>query len=241
MIKPGAVFTLLLFVATSVLAQEQKPDYYAYAPEKLFSEVEFYAGPGIGLLRGNTSVDNSDLNRRKVKISYAYGMGLNHNINDRFTLNNKLFFERKGGVSEITGTYFDETTQTYKTGRSEQDYSFHYYTLGISPTYTFGKKKRFRIGCGPYLSYLKKQTLKQTTFFRGSGAIIDETEYYRKFDFGVSISVSHRVPLSSATILSLELLNTMGLINTGLNMHEGQVMKTNNTSLLIGLILVRSK
>jgi hypothetical protein len=234
MIMHGSILSLLLFLSINLFAQEKQSDYSTYASKKLFSEIEIYVGPGIGFLRGNASVDNSEFNKRKVKITYAYGIGLNHNINDRLSLNNKLFFERKGGVSELTGTYFDESTKTYKKGISEHDYSFNYYTLDISAAYKLGKRKKLSIGCGPYLSYLKKHTHKQITFFRGSGAFFDETEHYRKFDFGVSMLIGYHIPVSPKVQLNVRLINALGLVHTGLNFYEGQVMKTNNTALLIG-------
>lgn len=228
------IFPSLTFISSK--AQEQKPDYNAYAPKKFFSEIEFYAGPGIGYLRGSAAVSNNS-NKRKIKIGHSYGIGLVHKIGKKLHLNNKLLFERKGGVSEVTGTYFDQTTQTYNRGKSLHDYTFNYYTLSVAITRAFDEKNRFRVGAGPYVSYLGKQTLQLTNLFNGSiGNINDQTEYYAKFDFGISTLICYQLPFSSKFQLNFQLLSTLGFANVILNPYENMVMNTTSTSFLIGFI-----
>ena len=233
--KLFAAIIIFECLAMKVLAQEQPSGDNVYKRKNFFSDVEVYAGAGIAFLRGSAARSDKT-HERKLKMSYCYGIALNHKLGNKLKLNSKLFFEKKGGISEITGTYFDQVTQTFKEAKAEIDDSYYYYTFSPSILYAIGKGKT-NAGLGFYVAYLTKQTEKQTTFIPGAGrpSINNMTKYYEHFDWGLAISVSHSVNVHPKFNLNFQLLNTLGFVNVIRNPFEGKVIQTTNTSLLIGI------
>lgn len=201
-----------------------------------FSKTELLAGPAISFLRGNVGVETTTLVTRKLKIGYTFGLGLVHTVDDRYDISAQFLFERKGGVSESITIYFDEATQSLKQGKVNTDYSYDYYTLPIFADCKFGQKRRLNIGFGPFASYLQKQILTEKFLYSGAIQTRVETDLNTKFDFGIASKIGYVVPLKSNVDIRFQLLNTRGLINTRLNTYPGQIMNSNNTSLLIGII-----
>jgi hypothetical protein len=223
---------LLLLWSLLGFAQEQKPDYDSYLPKKFFSEVELFAGPAISTIRGwdENRVDTN------IKIGYSYGAAVSHYLGKRLKLSGKLFFERKGTLTEGTGTYFDIPSQTFMQGQVNENYEFNYFTFSLLPFYVWD---RLQIGFGPYVSYLNKMTLTRTYSFNVNKNYTDWTELYDEFDFGIAVALGYRIPIKSNIDLSFQLLHSYGLEDIAKNSSDGQSTKTNNTSVLFGFIFKR--
>lgn len=119
------------------------------------------------------------------------------------------------------------------------NYDYKYFTIPIQLCYLFGKQDQYSCGIGPYLSYLNKQTLKRTPFFNSPPELTEETDQNTKLDFGITASMAFKIPINSKISISCQVLNTLGILNIRPELYEGQTMKTNNTSFLIGLITKR--
>ncbi len=204
-----------------------------------FSKIELMAGPSISFLRGNAGVETTTLVKRKIKTGYTYGLGLVHKVDERYNIEVQFLFERKGGTSESITMYFDSSTQSLKQGKTTSEYSYDYFTLPIFVDYNFGRKRRFNIGLGLFTSYLQKQIVTEKFPFFGTIQTKDETDLNKKIDFGLAYKMGYLLPLRSNLDLSFQLLNTRGIFNTRLNIYPGQVMNSNNTALLVGIILKR--
>jgi hypothetical protein len=228
-----------LFLALPLLwslqgfAQEQKPNYDSYLPKKFFSEVELFAGPAISTIRG-WDENHVDTN---IKIGYSYGAAVSHYLGKRLKLSGKLFFERKGTVAEFTVYYFDDPSQTYIQARGTEAFEFNYFTFSLLPCYIIGK--RLQIAFGPYVSYLDKANITQYFSYNSYKSHSDVTELYEQFDGGISATMGYRIPIKSNVDLSFQMLHTFGLVEIAKNNFEGQSTKTNNTSVLFGIIFNR--
>ncbi len=206
------------------------------------TEIQILAGPSISFLRGNLEVDNNFENERKPKYGYSIGIGFNRRLIKDFSLSYGLIFEKKGGVSHSVTTYFDQVYQSLKQGTIEYVYNYEYFTIPVQIFHRIGKTNKFSFGIGPYLSYLKRQIrVRRSLFLPGNISYDDETDANTMFDFGIRASISFRVPINSTNFLLIQMSNTLGLLNIRPNLYAGQFMKTNNTSLLIGLIAKRKK
>jgi hypothetical protein len=209
--------------------------------DKRKTEFQIFAGPSVSFLRGNLEVDNTEQNERDPKYGYSLGFAFSTELKGRVSITYGLMFEKKGSISNATVTYFDELDQTFKQGLVEYDYEYDYFTFPIQLFYQIGSTEKLYAGFGPYLSYLKKQTKARNPSFSPARELTDETELNTKFNFGIITTVFFKIPLSTRNSLSLHLTNTLGLINIRPNLYTGQVMKTNCTSLLIGLTNGREK
>lgn len=231
-------FAFLLLTSNTLFGQSAE---YLKLPEpkRLIDGVEIFGGPSLSFLRGNLEVDNNNQNERKIKIGYSLGVGLSNKLGKSFEIMLGLVFEKKGGQSHSTTTYFDEQDQTFKQGTIEFNYDYKYLTIPIQVYYLFGKQDQFSCGIDPYISHLNKQTLKRTPLFNGSVGLTDETHRNTKFDFGITASLTFKIPINSKISIRCQILNTLGLLNIRPDLYEGQTMKTNNTSFLIGFITKR--
>lgn len=235
------VFACLPFVAAFLSVQcllaQNTPDPSTLTRKRFFSKIELVGGPSLSFLRGNTSVDNTFENSRKFRNGFSVGVGFSHTLKGRLELNLKFLFEEKGGISETIGTYYDSVSQSLKQGKVESNYRYDYYSLPILIDYKFGSRRQFRIGFGPFVSYLQKQVVTQKFPFFGSINTMDRTNLATKLDLGLAFKIGYNIPLNANLSLSFQILNTLGLKNTSLTSKPGQVTNSNNTSIMVGIIL----
>lgn len=234
-------FLLLFLAATISLAQPNLPseaELSKYYPKKLISNVEIMAGPAISFLRGAPYVDNNEITTRSLKRGYTFGISIVNPLKGNFDLAVALMFEKKGSISKFNSTYFDPVSQSMKFGTVENDYEYNCISIPLILGYSIGKRKKLNFGVGLFTSYLTKQTM---TIFRnpqGPGGTEDQTDLNTKFDFGAVLKLGYEIPISDKTRFNIQFLNTWGLINTRADPNYG-VIKTNNTSLLFGVIFKR--
>ena len=231
------ITTVILFFSVFIVFQSALGQIVGAIKE---TEIQILAGPSISFLRGNLEVDNNFQNERKPKYGYSIGIGFNRRLIKDFSISYGLIFEKKGGVSHSVTTYFDQVDQSLKQGTIEYEYNYEYFTIPVQIFHRIGKTNKFSFGIGPYLSYLKRQIrVRRSLFPPGNISYDDETDVNTMFDFGIMASISFKVPINSKNFLSIQIANTLGLLNIRPNLYQGQVMKTNNISLLVGLITKR--
>lgn len=228
---------LLAFSCVSISKAQQAPDVSGTTRKQLLSRVEIIGGPNFSFLRGNTSVDNTFENTRKIRNGISIGVGFYHRLNRSLDLNVKILYEQKGGISETVGAYYDTTSQSLKQGTVQSNYRYDYYSMPILLDYRFGKRQQFSVGVGPFASYLQKQIVTQKFLFSGSIDTFDRIAYNTKFDLGLALKIGFNISLTEKRDMSLQLLNTLGLNNTSLVSNPGQKTNSNTTSLMIGIIL----
>lgn len=216
----------------------ERPDFNAYQPKKYFSEIEIMLGPSLSFLRGSPYVENNSVITRSLKHGYAYGIAFNHSLKTNFCFYAAFMFEKKGSISSANGSYFDQVSQTMKSITIKDEFIYDYFTMPILIGYSLGHRKRIKVKTGVFVSYLRKQIIEKTYIPLGPGGIEDQTDLNTKFDFGLDLEFGYSIPISSTISTNVKLINTLGLINTRAADNYG-VIKTNNTSLLIGIIFNR--
>lgn len=215
-------------------AQNQKPDYNAYAPKKFFTEIGIYGGPAISFLRGNPAVETNEVNKRYLKLGHTVGISATHVFSDRVGIKAFALLEKKGSIVKSENTYFDQATQTLKQGRTKEDYIYTSYSFPLMFTYSFGKEAKTQVSLGPYASYIKKQIVR-TTHYPGSTGIEDQSNFNKDLEWGGAISISQRFTLTKTISLSGSILNVWGITDTRSIKNYG-ITKTNNTNFLFGII-----
>ncbi len=239
----GVISALLILNAVSSQAQFS-------GLLKGVDEIVISAGPSLSFLRGSSYVGNNDVITRTLKRGHTFGIGATQRVNDKVGLTGMLLAENKGTITNFLSSYFDEVTQTRKPSKVSEEYIYYNYTLTLAAHYTlkrkpsfqhsYDRKSSFHIGAGTFISYLKKQIVKTTRYPQGTGGIEDQTFANKNLEFGVAIQFSFRMPLNQQIALQAQLLNMLGLTNTRADPNYG-IIKTNATSLLVGIIINTSK
>jgi hypothetical protein len=105
--------------------------------------------------------------------------------------------------------------------------------------HNFLKTEILFIEAGPYLGILLKEITTVTRLYSGQKNSSEGTENYKKNDFGVSIGIGLIMPINNRVSISGKINSNIGLCdvsNLDPKMFTGDVIKTNSTSLLVGLI-----
>jgi len=105
---------------------------------------------------------------------------------------------------------------------------------------SFGNKTKFFLNGGPFLGYLINRTFSYPLVSVGEGnpktSTIDNTEYSKRLDFGLSGGLVLSLSLGEKINLNFELRYNRGLINTNSSLvNSSQIVKTNSINFLIGL------
>src|SRR5262245_17290643 len=75
----------------------------ANAQTPLVSEVELFGGPSLSNYWGNDRPDNQVTNP-----TYSFGAGVAHKFKNKFEVNVKVLYERKGNKMDYVSTLYDE-------------------------------------------------------------------------------------------------------------------------------------
>jgi hypothetical protein len=185
-------------------------------------------GPSLISLYGNDMVKSYN----ELSLGFSGGLSFQYNFSKLVALRTNLSFERKGLTSKI------QETDEY--GNPIEELTFHsnfnYLTLPLLGRLDFGKRINFYVNVGPYLGYL----LSSREITEASGDFpkseIDDTDDYKKLDFGITSGLGIIFPIQEKLLLSVEIRNNLGLTNISLLpvFNDGSI-KTNSTNLLIGI------
>ena len=232
----SVLILFLLFAASNCFSQNDNENLTSQFRKRFISNVSFEIGPSLCFIYGGAEEDEYTVDSKDVSKGYSFGIGATHALTDRFDIRMSLLFERKGGIINHEGTYFDNETQTLKEGTVSDEYKYDCYTVPVIASYRAGI---FRFGVGPYASFLQKQ-IKVATYSFSASNVTDETHLNNKFDFGMSFIVSCDISLNSRFSISPTIQNNLGLIHTrNISYENDRTLKLNNTVLLIGIIYKR--
>jgi len=196
--------------------------------KKYIQDIEIFAGPSILYPKEEYKAPNR---LEKRKFGYAVKLGIVHPLSKKIELNTNLSFERKGikRSSRSPGNMY----------RITGDLTNDYLTISLMPAYLIGNKARFRIGFGGYFGLLQRSN---TTYFYDSSGIhkpyYSPTEgNYKKYDAGLSIGIGYCFPLSERKSISIQFLNSNGMVNVGGYPLPSilSMSKNNSFSLLVGI------
>jgi hypothetical protein len=187
-------------------------------------------GPNRSKLWGNDFVEKSGYLKRAV--NFSTGVSLEYKFTDLMSLRSGIGFERKGLTYQVQ--HMDEWGNQSEliSGRS----NFDYLVLPLMARVTLGSKPIFFVNAGPYLGFLLNQTDVIESSKLQSGSSVDNTEYSKRLDMGISAGLGAGMPITEKTILTLELRHNLGLYNiSDVPVYNGGTVKTKSTNLLLGI------
>lgn len=191
-------------------------------------EIGLEMGPSLISLRGNDIIDkNNDLS-----FGFSSGLTFQYNFPKLISIRTNISFERKGLTTQGTAT------DQY--GNQIGEITFHsnldYLTIPILGRLTFGKKINIFVNAGPYIGYLIKQTDVTEAFGEHPKTETDNTDNFKRIDFGITTGLGARFPIKKKLFLSVEIRNNLGITNiSSVSVVNDGAIKTNSTNLLIGI------
>ncbi|WP_289055016.1 porin family protein [Carboxylicivirga marina] len=214
--KKLSTFLFLFVISSMVFAQESK------------IAIGFQMANSITSLRGNSFI-NEHYDSRFV---ISPGITFDYTINERFSFNSGLAFERKGAKTDV------EFTDGIGTpiGKAEVKANYDYLTLPLLVSYHTNGKLRFYFGGGTFFGFL----LSQKGITEGNDVIPeqtwDNTENTKRIDVGLAFKAGINLPMSDILMIDLGLRDHLGLLNTSkVEVFEDGSIKTNAFSAFVGL------
>ena len=191
-------------------------------------EIGSEGGPSLISLRGNDSLE--DFNAPAV--GYSAAIAFQYNVSQLVSLRTSLAYERKGALLKINATDISGNPIV----DMKAHLNFDYLILPILVRLNLGNKLKLFVNAGPYLGYLIRQTSVTEAFNEFPSSSTDQTEYFKKFDIGLTGGLGCGLPIKNNFILTIEVRHNLGLYNTSELpvVNEGKIL-TNSTNLLFGL------
>jgi len=195
-------------------------------------EIELSGGPTLTSLRGNDDIEN---NYDRTN-NFSTGLGINYLYKGKSILNIRFLYDRKGAVGESYIVLRDEQNQVIGEGVVINKSTFEYITMPIQWGQRFGKKVKYQFGVGFYTGFLLKQ--EQTS--EGLNGLVnsneDNTDSFKKLDFGLSASFSAFFPVKDLFLIKIGLEDNLGLVNTSdVPVKNDGTIKHNSLGISVGL------
>ncbi|HSY62385.1 MAG TPA: porin family protein [Cytophaga sp.] len=188
--KQFLLFIYILF-STAVFSQQNKLD------------IGFIGGPNASYLRASAS--NSKI---YPKIGFYAGLSAQYNFNKYCALHTEIAFEKKG-CSE-RATFLDANGNII----GDPKFAFQYNCLTIPVLFrvSFGKKVKFFLNAGPYVSYLVNAEYKNIFGYNNPDGNYNETSYLHKMDAGITHGLGILIPVHDKLYASCELRDNFGVV-----------------------------
>ncbi|HSY62384.1 MAG TPA: porin family protein [Cytophaga sp.] len=188
--------------------------------------VGIVGGPGITGLR-------SEWYKPSPTLGFYTGLSAQYNFNNYFALHTELAFDRKGTSDKfsLTDSYGNAV------GTAKITNQLNYLTMPVLFRASIGKKVKYFLQAGPYLSYLLNQTIKTVSTTDEFHYIprINGTSHLPTMDFGMSAGLGILVPVKEKFSVSCELRGNYGLVNL-LSKGSGNIKEFNETlNMLLGI------
>ncbi len=180
-------------------------------------------GPSLRSLRGNDFLKNNE-----ISFGFSGGLTFQYNFTKLLSLRTNISFERKGLTKKIQAT--DEFGKPI--GETTIQSNFDYLTIPLLARFTFGKKIHFFVNAGPFMGYL----LKQKEVVEAFEDYTDNTDDFKRLDFGITTGLGMSFPIQDKLLLTIEIRNNLGMVNTShISIVNDGSIKTISTNLLFGI------
>lgn len=234
-IQKFALTFLILGVSRFAMAQEIIENNLI---AKRFSPIEIFVGAGIVSLRqGPADPHHQDVG----DFGYMFGLGRRYILNDRFQIEGRIQYDRKGGKGlndEQTGDTTTHTNVIHKGAIETRDF-YNCLSVPIILCYDFGHKAKFQIKVGAYFSYLLKATYITKSSVTPQLHYSDDITNQMYNDFGFSVGFGFETPLPKGNKLSIQIISNWGLLNIAkpVNPLSPPDWKTNSSLIVVGIPL----
>ena len=131
----------------------------------------------------------------------------------------KLIYDQKGWANGFYENF--DTGESYRT-----DYRLNYITIPVTANWHFGNTRNWHLNFGPYVGFLT--SANETRFG------MDVKEAFNSSDFGLSVGVGVKIPVSDKLKLSLEYDTQGGLANI-FKQSDGATILNSRYSLNVGV------
>lgn len=207
------VFVSLL-ISTSVLSQKKV-------------ELGLVVRPTFTSIRGNENLKDFS-----ATLKWSFGLQANYFLTTKSAIYASLLYDPKGAIENTTFSYLDEGGNTV-IGQSKIESDFTYLSMPIQWKLQFGYKVKWEAGAGMYLSYLLEQRTKtnETTPDYTYHYEVEETNSFKKIDFGATMSFGVLIPISDSFYIRGGLDGNFGLIDATENSYLGSNLFHNSMGL----------
>lgn len=206
---------------------------FSYAQNNRY-EWGIECGPNLSTFKDQPGFDV------RTKVFFSGGVSFQYNSKKIFSFRTGLYYQKKGYQQEVKNKGFS-TGIVYAS--TEIISNYHYLTLPLLVRATFGKKVKFFMNAGPYVSYLMVQRF--TSELSKAPVNAENNKNFngiKDWDLGITGGVGIAIPLKS-WLISLEVRNYFGILNTGIRTNDGHgnssvneiEQYTNTTDLNIGV------
>lgn len=194
-------------------------------------------GPNYSYFKRNSF----DKNSNHPIFRFSSGLSFNYNISKYFSVETCLSYEQKGDITDYYHT--DLATAFPPFNYDEWRYSsrFSYLTNPIFLKVTFGKKFKYFVNAGGYISYLlSKKTIRQSKYFPEQKYDYPDypNAYIKNYDYGIIAGIGVSRSIKERIAISVELRNNIGICDI-MDQEKGwdykEILKTNSFNLLFGL------
>lgn len=181
-------FVTTLLTTTLVVSAQAQEETKTQTLTK--GDVEFGINTGINI----TNISDSD-NSAGTNTTFNFGGSVDYYFSDRWSIKGKLIYDRKGWDDDAV---MDSNGNFVKT-----DINANYLTIPVMANWHFGSKRNWYLNFGPYAGVLLNA--KETKFDS------DVTKYLSSSDFGLSLGIGVKVPVSDKLKLFFEYEEQYGL------------------------------
>ncbi len=181
--------------------------------DSIYSQSNIKIGVEGGVISSNLRGNDLPHYRVNQKDVYA-GITLEYRIYNSFFLKSGISYETKGfSISTINVPYYEGKIGDLAIGGVE----IGYVTIPLLVKYATSGKIQFFANAGPYISFMAKST----------NLIVKKT------DFGFTSGIGLQMPKEKNTF-SIEIRNSLGLVDIGDSVLTNEAIKTNAFYLLLG-------
>lgn len=203
----------LLFTAIGVSAQSNRYD------------LGIEGGPNLSTFKDQPGFD------AHTKVFFSGGVCVQYNTRKKISFRTGLYYQKKGYQQEVK--YKSSSGIVYSVNNIT--FNYHYLTLPLLARATFGEKVKFFINVGPYISYLLAQ--RATSELSKVPVNAENNKSFngiKDWDLGITGGAGIAIPFKS-WLISLEVRNYFGILNTRISNSSKIEHYTNTTDLNIGI------
>ena len=180
--------------------------------------IELGFNSGINFSQVGNSTGNAD-----VSIGLNVGVSADYFFSNRWSLKTKLIYDQKGWDNGfMENSSLDPTLE----GPYVTDFNLNYLTIPVTGSWHFGSKRNWNLHFGPYAGLLlnANETTKETNV----------TNTFNTFDFGLSLGIGVKIPLSQNLKLSIAYDEQAGLLDI-FNENPGASITNSRSSFNVGV------
>jgi len=194
-------------------------------------EIGLKGGAGISFVRGFEESSGYQI----PALSYTFGITYQYSFSESFSFCTALDYEHKGSAYKIPLTGENSDPEDAIVAYT----NYNYLVLPILARFWFANQNNLFCNVGPYVGYLTKVTAIIEDEDNNYYEEFDATDQSYKYDFGFSLGLGAKIPISSMIAFKVEVRNNLGLVNISKTIDESMgVVKTNSTNLLIGVTII---